>query len=65
MPTYRERVQKNEGKRKIVREWSREQREKGKSEIGEKKTKEKGNKRERGHEKEEKRKIKREGTRER
>jgi hypothetical protein len=24
MPTYRERIQKNEGKGKIVREWSRE-----------------------------------------
>jgi hypothetical protein len=34
MPTYRERVQKNKGKRKIAREWSSEQREKGKSEIG-------------------------------
>jgi hypothetical protein len=65
MPTYGERGQKKEGKGKIVREWSREQREKGMSEIGEKKTRKKGNKRERGHEKEEKRKIKREGTRER
>jgi hypothetical protein len=42
MPTFGERGQKNEGKWKIVREWSREQREKGKSEIGEKKTREKG-----------------------
>ncbi len=56
MPTYRERIQKNEGKGKIVREWSREHMRK------------KGNKRERGHEKEkekEKKKRKREGTRER